>query len=192
MHTKANVINVTLFTKSYANFVTNSTLATIKQTKKQEQHLQDVDQNLIHNNNSDSFDYHFAKHFTQKPIPQQCLKIMSFEILSMVKPILSMKTWGNCLVQSEKKKGKNDLPLETQVQMIDCLLLGGVRVMPLYYEIPQFYLALMILIQEKKSHFSNIPKQDSNQNENSFQLIEIWRMIISKTTGGNFQCKIIY
>ena len=59
-----------------------------------EQHFQDVAQKVANNKNSDSFAAHFAKHFTQKPSPQQCREIMSFGILSTVSPIGSMKTWG--------------------------------------------------------------------------------------------------
>ena len=60
--------------------------------KRMEQHFQDVAQKVANNNNSGSFAAHFAKHFTQKPSPQQCRKIMSFGILSTVNPIVSMKT----------------------------------------------------------------------------------------------------
>ena len=59
-----------------------------------EQHLQDVTPKVIHNKNSDSFAAHYVKHFTQKPSPQKCCKIMSFEIIYAVNPICSMKTWG--------------------------------------------------------------------------------------------------
>ena len=59
-----------------------------------EQHFQDVAQKVANDNKLDSFAAHFAKYFTQKPNPQQCRKIMSFNILSMVNPIGSMKTWG--------------------------------------------------------------------------------------------------
>ena len=61
--------------------------------KRAEQHFQDVAQKFGNNKNSDSFAAHFAKHFTQKPSPQQCRKIMSFDILSTVNPIGSMETW---------------------------------------------------------------------------------------------------
>ena len=60
-----------------------------------EQHFQDVAQKFANNKNSDSFAAHFARHFTQKPSPQECREIMSFDILSTVNPIGSMKTWGN-------------------------------------------------------------------------------------------------
>ena len=59
-----------------------------------EQHFQDVAQKVAIDKNSDSFADHFAKHFTQKPSPQECRKIMSFDILSTVNPIGSMKTLG--------------------------------------------------------------------------------------------------
>ena len=59
-----------------------------------EQHFPDVSQKIMNDKNLDSFAAHFAKHFTQKPSPQQCRKIMSFGILSTVNPIGSMKTWG--------------------------------------------------------------------------------------------------
>ena len=42
--------------------------------------------------------YYFAsystKHFTQKPIPQPCCKIMLFKMNFTVKPTVSMKPWG--------------------------------------------------------------------------------------------------
>ena len=59
-----------------------------------EQHFQDLAQKVANNKNSDSFAAHFAKKFTQKPSPQECRKIISFDILSTVNPICSMKTWG--------------------------------------------------------------------------------------------------
>ena len=59
-----------------------------------EQHFQDVAQKVANDNNSDSFAAPFAKHFTQKPSPQQCREIMSFGIPSTVNPITSMKKWG--------------------------------------------------------------------------------------------------
>ena len=58
-----------------------------------EQQFQDVAQKVANNKKSDSFAAHFAKHFTQKPSPQECRKIMSFGILSTVDLIGSMKTW---------------------------------------------------------------------------------------------------
>ena len=54
------------------------------------QHFQDVAQKVTNDKNSDSFAAHFARKFTQKPSPQQCRKIMSFDILYMVTPIGSM------------------------------------------------------------------------------------------------------
>ena len=59
-----------------------------------EQHLQDVPPKVMHNKNLESFAAHFAKHFTQKPIPQKWCEIMSFGIISAVNYICSMKTWG--------------------------------------------------------------------------------------------------
>ena len=59
-----------------------------------EQHFQDVAQKVVNDKNSESFAAHFAKHFTQKPSPQECRDIMSFDILYTVNPIGSMKTWG--------------------------------------------------------------------------------------------------
>ena len=90
-----NVVDAELFTNSHVNDVVTSTLEIIKINKKRmEQHLQDVAQKVINGKNSDSFADHFSKHFTQKPSPQQCRKIMSLEIISTVNPIGSMKTWG--------------------------------------------------------------------------------------------------
>ena len=45
-----------------------------------EQHFQDVAQKVANNNNLNSFAAHFAKHFTQKPSPQECREIMDFDI----------------------------------------------------------------------------------------------------------------
>ena len=59
-----------------------------------EQHFQDVAQKGANNKNSDSFASHFAKYFTQKPSPQECRKIMSFDIYSTVNPKGTMQTWG--------------------------------------------------------------------------------------------------
>ena len=59
-----------------------------------EQYLQDVAQKVANDKNSDSIAAHFAKYFTQKPSPQQCREIMSFNILPTVNHIGSMKTWG--------------------------------------------------------------------------------------------------
>ena len=46
----------------------------------------------MNNKNQDSFAAHLAKYFTQKLSPQQRGEIISFDILSMVNPIGSMKT----------------------------------------------------------------------------------------------------
>ena len=62
--------------------------------KRMEQHFQHVAQKVANDKNLDYFAAHFAKHFTQKPSPQQCREIMSFDIISTVNPIGSMKTWG--------------------------------------------------------------------------------------------------
>ena len=48
----------------------------------------------MNDKNSESFAAHFAKHFTQKPSPQQCRKIMSFGIITTVDSIGSMENWG--------------------------------------------------------------------------------------------------
>ena len=42
----------------------------------------------------DSFAAHFAQYFGKEPSAQQYRTIMSFEILSVVNPAGSMKTWG--------------------------------------------------------------------------------------------------
>ena len=74
-----------------------------------EQHFQDVAQKVANNKNSDSFAAHFAKHFTQKPSPQECRGIMYFDILYTVKPIRSLKTWGklSCTLLYERKNSNN-------------------------------------------------------------------------------------
>ena len=58
-----------------------------------DQHFQDVDQKVMNDKNQDSFAGQFAKPFTQKPSPQKCHKILSFDILYTVKIEGSMKTW---------------------------------------------------------------------------------------------------
>ena len=78
--------------------------------KRMEQHFQDVAQKVVNNKNLDSFAAHFAKHFTQKPSPQECRKIMSFDILSTVNPIGSMKTWG---------KSSCTLCMKERIEIID-------------------------------------------------------------------------
>ena len=59
-----------------------------------EQHFKDVAQKVTNDKNIDSFAAHFAKHFTQKPSPQQCRRIMYFGIISRVNPVGSMKICG--------------------------------------------------------------------------------------------------
>ena len=78
--------------------------------KRMEQHLQDVAQKVANNKNSDSFAAHFAKHFTQKPRPQECCETMSFDIISTVNPIGPMKTWG---------KSSCTLCMKERIEIID-------------------------------------------------------------------------
>ena len=96
MYTEVNVVDVVLFIRSRANTVVTSRLEIPKTLfkKRTEQHFQDVAQKFTNDKNLDSFSAHFVKHFTQKPGPQQFCEIMSFDILSTVNPIGSMKTWG--------------------------------------------------------------------------------------------------
>ena len=54
-------------------------------------HFQDVAQKSMHNNILDSFASHFAKKITQKLIPQQFCKIISFRKMSTVNPFGSIK-----------------------------------------------------------------------------------------------------
>ena len=75
-----------------------------------EQHFQDIAQKVANNKNSDSFAAHFGKHFMQKPSPQQCRKIMSFNILSTVKPTGSMKNWD---------KSSCTLCMKERIEIID-------------------------------------------------------------------------
>ena len=90
-----NFISVALFKKSHANvFIVYLLEILIINLKIMEQHFQDLAQKVIYDNNLEYFSDHFAKTFTQKPIPQQCCDIMSFGIISMVNPIGLMKTWG--------------------------------------------------------------------------------------------------
>ena len=81
MNADVNVVDAVLFTKSHVNTVV-------------EQHFRDVEQQVMDGNNLDSFDSRFAKHFTLKPSPQQCRKIVSFNIIYAVNTIGSMETWG--------------------------------------------------------------------------------------------------
>ena len=57
-----------------------------------EQHFQDIEQKVQLDKNCDTFAAHFATHFNQKPIPQQCRETMRFEVLAKVNPIESIKT----------------------------------------------------------------------------------------------------
>ena len=75
-----------------------------------EQHFQDVAQKVVNNKNSDSFAAHSAKNFTRKPSPQECREIMSFDIISTVNPIGSMKTWG---------KSSCTLCMKERIEIID-------------------------------------------------------------------------
>ena len=57
-------------------------------------HYNDVQQLVKNGTLSDSFASHFVQHFNQKPSHQELRNIMKFEILSSVKPIGAMKTFG--------------------------------------------------------------------------------------------------
>ena len=59
-----------------------------------EKHAQDVPQRVLYDKNLKSFAVYFTQHFTPKPIPQQCRKIMYFKIIYTVNPIDLMKIWG--------------------------------------------------------------------------------------------------
>ena len=63
------------------------------------EHFQDVDQKVMDDSNSDSFGDPSAKHFTQKPSPQQFSHIIFFKIPPMVSPNYSMESGVNSLVQ---------------------------------------------------------------------------------------------
>ena len=69
-----------------------------------DQHFQDVAQKVVNNKNQDSFSAQFANHFTQKPSPQQFRGIISFNILSTVNPMGSIKPGVNRLVHYVRKK----------------------------------------------------------------------------------------
>ena len=70
-----------------------------------EQHFQHVAQKVANDKNLDSFAAHFAKQFTQKTIPQQRCKIMSFGILATVNPKGLMKTLGkSCCILCMKER----------------------------------------------------------------------------------------
>ena len=77
--------------KRYGDFYIGNTQNT---KKRMEQPFQHVPQRVMNDNNLESFADNLAKCFTQKPSPQQFCKIISFEILSTVNHIGSMKTWG--------------------------------------------------------------------------------------------------
>ena len=57
-----------------------------------EQHFQYVAPKVANDKNLDSFAANFAKNFTQKLSLQQSRKIMSFNILSTVNHICSLRT----------------------------------------------------------------------------------------------------
>ena len=63
--------------------------------KRMEQQLQDADQKVQYDKNSDNFAAHFAQNFNQKPTPPQCREIMKPEILSTINPIGSNKNGVN-------------------------------------------------------------------------------------------------
>ena len=69
------------------------------------EHFWDVEQKVMDDSNSESFAAHIAKHFTQKPSPQQFSHITYFKIPPMVSPIYSMKSGVNSLVHSTLNKG---------------------------------------------------------------------------------------
>ena len=83
-----------------SDFYVGNTQNTLKRTEKD---FKDVSQKVLNDKNSESVAVHFSKTFTQKPSPQQCRKIVSFDILSIVNPIASMKTWvKSCCTQCMK------------------------------------------------------------------------------------------
>ena len=57
-----------------------------------EQHYQNIDQKLQHNNDLEYFAAHFVQQFTTKTSPKQYFTINSFEIISRVNPIDLVKT----------------------------------------------------------------------------------------------------
>ena len=92
---KVNVVTVSFFAKSHANILTNSKLGnTQDKLRIMEQHLPDVSQKFMHNNNLDCFYAQLASKITQTPSPLQCHEIIFFLIISTVNPIGLMKTWG--------------------------------------------------------------------------------------------------
>ena len=95
VNTNVDIINVALFTKSHANVLMTFMLEIIKlHFKITEEHFQDVSQKVIKDNHLEYFSDQFFKQFTQKPIPQQCCDIISFQILILLNPIDLMELWG--------------------------------------------------------------------------------------------------
>ena len=62
--------------------------------KRMEQKFQDVAQKVQCDENLDSFTAHFVQHFTKKPSPLQCYKIMTFDIILYSKLYWSDESLG--------------------------------------------------------------------------------------------------
>ena len=110
--------------------------------------------------NSDSFAAHSNIHFTQKPSPQKCRKIMNFNIFSTLNPIGPIKTWS---------KLSCTLCMKERMEIIDNLRLRYIRIINACSEVygacrhipisQRVYPALKILWYVKKSIISNFPNR---------------------------------
>ena len=109
--------------------------------KRMEQHFQDVAQKSMNDKNSDSFADHFAKHFTQKPSPQQCREIMSFEIIYTVNHVGSMKTWGksSCTICMKERIEIIDNSQRRYSRLINACseVYGAYRHIPIFHRFTQ-------------------------------------------------------
>ena len=118
----------------------------------------------------DPFTAFFAKHFTQKPSPQQCRKIMSFNILSTVKSTGSMKTWGKscCTLCMKERIEILDNSRRTNSQIINVCseVYGACRHIPFFIGLPS---PDNPLIDEKVTNFQF---SKSTKQKNGFQLVE--------------------
>ena len=108
-----------------------------------EEHFQDVAQKVVNIKNSESFVANFAKYFTQKPGPQECREIMTFDILSAVNYIGSMKTWGklSCTLCMKERIEIIDNSLRRYSKIINACseVYGAWRHIPVFHKFTQHW-----------------------------------------------------
>ena len=141
--------------------------------KRTEQHFQDVAQKFANNKNLDYFAAPFAKKFTQKPSPQECSEIMSFDILSTVNPMGSMKTWGksSCTLCMKERIEIIDNSQKRYSRIInDCSeVYGACRHITRFHRFTQHWWSSDRWKSREFRIFQNRPKR-----KNCFQLIELF------------------